>query len=82
MMTPEEKKVMYEIKDRLDDVLTALKGDDLGHSRGIIPIVKDHEDRIKKLESLKDRTMWTVFGLSIPSGYGLWEFFNKVFKGL
>lgn len=72
---------MFQIKDRLDDIVDILKGDELGHSKGVIPMLKDHEDRIKKLEVLKDRATWTVLGLSIPSGFGVVEILKQLFGG-
>lgn len=70
---------MFQIKNRLDDIVGILKGDEMGHSKGAIPMLKDHEERIKKLETLKDRAAWTILGLSIPSGFGVIEIIRKIF---
>lgn len=70
---------MFQIKNKLDDIIDLLKGDEFGGSKGIVANMKDQEDRIKKLENFRDRTIWTIGGLSIPSGYGLFEFFKKLF---
>lgn len=87
-MTEEERKSlnetrenMFQIKNKLNDIIDLLKGDEFGGSQGIVSNMKDQEARIKKLENFRDRTIWTIGGLSIPSGYGLWEVLRKIFNG-
>lgn len=84
-MTDEERKSlqetranMFQIKNKLDDIIDLLKGDEFGGSKGIVAAIKDQEDRIKKLENFKDRTIWTGLGLSITGGVGIWEFIKKI----
>ena len=85
-MTPEERILlketranMYEIKNELKDIKAILVGDEYQHAKGVVLMLKDHDERIEKLEKLKDRATWTILGLSVPSGYGVIEFFRKVF---
>lgn len=75
----EMRKHAYQVDDKLDDILQLLKGDGFAHSKGLVAKVKEHEDRIKRLENFRDRTIWTIGGFSLPTAYGMWEFIKKYF---
>lgn len=62
------------------EILDILRGDDFAD--GMVIVVKDHEKRLKKLETLKNKAVWTIFGMSIPGSYGIFEFLRKVFPFL
>jgi len=66
------KKDINDVKGDVRKILELLGGNPIDRNdTGHVGIVNDHEERIKKLESLKDRFIWTVVGMSIPSGFGV-----------
>lgn len=72
------RKHSHSIEKKVDEVLTLLRGDGFGN-KGMVSKVEDHNSRIKKLETLKNRATWMLLGASVPSGYGIWEFLKKIF---
>lgn len=79
LLLNETRETLHELKDKLDDIEAILRGDEYRYAKGLVLTIKDHEDRIKKLEILKDRATWTVLGLSVPAGFGLVDLFRMIF---
>jgi len=88
VMTVEEKqrfKIMEDqlqnINGKLDDIMSAIKGDAFGQNAGIIAEIKDLKSRVRKMEDLKQRLMWTALGAGLAAGFTvdkLWTFIQKL----
>lgn len=73
-----EKKIVG-IEKSLSKVLSLLGGNDLDKDdNGIVGTVSEHDKRIENLEKWKDRFVWTVIGLGLPSGIGVYEILKKI----
>lgn len=77
-MNVEEKKRFENMEERLseidgkvDEILTALRGDNLGTSAGLVQEFKDIKTRVRKLETLKNKMIWTAIGAGIAGGLSL-----------
>lgn len=69
-MTPETQK-LESIQSDVREVLTVLKGDSLGLSKGLVHEVQDTKARLRKLEGLKSRVMWMGAGAGLIGGLSI-----------
>lgn len=94
-MTSDEKKRFENMEERLsdidnkvDEILTALKGDNLGTSDGLVQEFKAFKDRVKeleaynrKLENMKLKLIWLAMGAGLAAGFTIdkiWGFIIKI----
>lgn len=77
-MTNEEKKRfelmqqrLERVENKLDNVLNALKGDDLGQSKGLVSEVKELKIRLQVLEDIKKRFVWITIGAGVAGGMAI-----------
>lgn len=69
---------IHELKELVQKLYTIIAGHELNKETGIVHQVRDHEGRIKKLESLKDRAFWLGIGMMLPAGYGTVEAIKSI----
>lgn len=62
---------LTDVSDKVDQILAALKGDELGLSGGLVPEMKMLKVRILKLETLKNRVIWMAAGAGASGGIGI-----------
>lgn len=89
-MTQEEKGQIKDmqskldrVEDKVDDVLTVLKGDEFNHSQGLVSEVKNIKSRVKSLETIKKKFIWLATGAGLAGGLALdklVEFIKSVLK--
>jgi hypothetical protein len=74
-----EMNEVDELKKKLDEVLSLLRGNILDKSdMGFIGSVNDLEKRVSTLEKWKDRIVWMVIGMGIPASVGIVEILKKL----
>jgi hypothetical protein len=78
VMTVDEKKKLENMEEQLndidgkvDEILSALKGDTFGLNAGLSQDFKDLKSRVRKLEDLKQRMIWTAMGAGLAAGFTL-----------
>ncbi len=47
---------------------------------GMAGVQKDHDERIEKLERIKDRFFWTTVGACTVGGAGFWAILKAIFN--
>jgi hypothetical protein len=68
-----------ELKKKLDEVLSLLRGNTLDkNDQGFIGVVNDLEKRVTTLEKWKDRIVWMFIGMGIPASVGIMEILRKL----
>lgn len=74
-MTEQEKEKfvlmqgkLQEIDGKVDEILSALKGDNFGQNKGLIEDFKDIKARLYKLENLRSKIIWTATGAGLVLG--------------
>ena len=74
----ELEEQVKSLDQKVTKILHLLSGTDLDPSQGFIfQFVSDKkerkalEDRIIKLERLKDKAIWVLAGMALPAGYGI-----------
>lgn len=87
-MTVEEKQRFNKMEehlekfdDKLDKILTLLDGDAFGQHQGLVKEVKELKTRLRKLEDLKNRTVWIILGAGTAAGLTmdkLWELIKQL----
>lgn len=71
------------IAESNEQIIALLSGNKLDkQDKGIIGMAYDHEERITKLEKLKDRLFWTVIGLALPGTYGVFTIGAKIIAAI
>lgn len=90
VMTVDEKKKLENMEEQLndidvkvDEILFALKGDVFGHNAGVIQEFKELKSRVRKLEDLKQRLIWTAMGAGLAVGLTfdkVWAFILKLIQ--
>jgi hypothetical protein len=72
------EKQVTGIDTKVTSILILLRGHDMDKDdKGMIGVQNEHEDRIIKLEKLKDRLVYFLFGLSIPAGWGIMDIIKR-----
>lgn len=86
-MTLDEKKKLANMEEQLtdidgkvDEILSALKGDAFGQNAGIIQEFKDLKSRVRKLEDLKQKMIWTAMGAGLAAGFTLDKLWSVIQK--
>ena len=75
-----EMQEVDELKKKLDEVLSLLRGNTLDKTdQGFIGVVNDLENRVSVLEKWKDRMVWMVIGMGLPASVGIMEILKKIF---
>lgn len=72
---------LTDIDNKVDEILSALKGDKFGQSAGIIKDFQDLKSRVRKIENWKNKIIWTAMGAGIAAGFTLdkiWSLITKV----
>jgi hypothetical protein len=68
-----------ELKKKLDEVLSLLRGNTLDKTdQGFIGVVNELEKRVTTLEKWKDRIVWMFIGMGIPASVGIMEILRKL----
>lgn len=62
----EIKQGQLEMNKSLSEILTALKGDNLGSSNGMIDDIKNLKTEIETLKDFKKRVYWTLGLVATP----------------
>jgi len=63
---------LKDLKENVHAILALLRGNEIDKDdKGHLGIVNDHENRISKLEKLKDKAIYILIGMSIPAGFGI-----------
>ena len=58
--------------DKLDKILILLIGNEFDkNDNGIVGKINDMDERLKKLETMRSRLIWTIVGMSFPTGVGV-----------
>ena len=72
------EKQVGGIDTKVTSILILLRGHEMDKDdKGMIGVQNEHEDRLIKLEKLKDRLIWFLYGLSIPAGWGIIDMIKK-----
>lgn len=72
-VTTQMQQDIHELKELVQKLYTIIAGHELDKESGLVSQVKDHEARIKKIETFKDRVLWLGIGMIFPAGYGTVE---------
>jgi hypothetical protein len=73
------EKQVKGIDSKVTSILILLRGHDMDKDdKGMIGIQNDHEQRIAKLEKMKDRLVYFLFGLSAFAGWGILDIIGKI----
>ena len=76
LLTLEQK--VESIEKTVNEVKTALVGNDYSNKLGIIHTVAEHHQRLTALERQLERGKWMLVGLSAGSGIGIYEIIKNV----
>lgn len=80
-MEQEIQKQVREVNDKVSRILIMLIGNEYDKDdKGFIGQVNHLEKRVEVLEKWKDRAIWVFIGMGIPSGVGIWQLLNEIFK--
>ena len=86
-MDHQMKQELDRIQDSVDSIdqklmriEAFLSGNELDREdKGLIGRVNDLEKRVLLLEKWKDRIFWTLIGMGIPAGIGIYNILEKIF---
>ncbi len=68
-----------KLENKLDQIVTLLKGNPLDPTdHGLVGECNEMNGRLKKLEKLRDKIMWVVFGMALPTGYGITKILGAI----
>lgn len=68
---------------KVDQILTLLRGNPLDKDdNGLVGVVNILDKRVMKLEKLRNKILWVVVGMSIPSGFGITKILMAVAEAI
>ncbi len=66
------KREVNILNSKVDRLLELIRGNDLDvNDLGILGIVNSNKNKIEKLEKLKDKFVWILIGMSMPTSFGI-----------
>lgn len=69
------------INNDTHEVLLAMKGNPLNkQDNGLIGMIMQHDERIKKMEKIIDRVTWVAIGAALFGGYGISQIIDKIMQ--
>lgn len=79
-MSDGAQEKLISVEEKVSTILDLLQGNRLNkNDKGLVGTVEEHDKRITTLEKWKDRLVWTVVGLALPSSVGIVEILKKIF---
>jgi hypothetical protein len=77
----EIRKTQIYIEKKIDKILNAMFGDnDNALNIGVVHEIGALKDKVKKLETWRDRALYILIGISAAAGWGVGDIIKTLFK--
>ena len=73
---------LRKVNEQLNSILVLLKGHELDSSNGLLHRLFCMEEKLEKLDRLKDRVTYVLIGCSIPAGWGIIDIANRLLQAV
>lgn len=72
------KKQLNSVSTTVNEIRSVLIGNEHDKESGFLNRVKDLEAAVERLEKFKDRLIYAVIGMGIPTSYGIFKIFSTI----
>lgn len=73
---------LRKVNEQLNSILVLLKGHELDSSNGLLHRLYTMEEKLEKLDRLKDRITYVLIGCSVPAGWGIIDLTTKLLAAI